>query len=321
MLERNHRYSDAEVLLQDQAARSKNNELITAFYDRMLELYPDTREWYYKGGVFFYNIAAQHPDPKEKLPGQVDNSSWTDTHQQELFNDTTGDATITIPYQQQAIDLLTDAAKLSQQDENVLTDICSKLGDLYTWARVPGKASRYFKLALHLDPNNAAIRMKLVDISSQSFHFSSAMEQLDSLYNRREINTAHQKLLATYSIYSRRFAKADSLLQDIKEKMIIQDTQITELEGRLQLLSDHPKKALAIYMEYLAMNPSDASTMYTIARIHLQLHDEPEAWKWLEAALNTGFAYHHVLANDPNWEAYRSSPQWQKLKERFPALR
>jgi tetratricopeptide (TPR) repeat protein len=126
-------------------------------------------------------------------------------------------------------------------------------------------------------------------------------------------------LLAKYYIHESRFAEAAVLLKDAQQIHPYKIAAITDLNGRLRLLSKQPKQALVYYTNYLAMNPADASTMYTIARINAQAGNSSDAWKWLEMAMNHGFRYGWVLQFDTVWDSYRKQPKWSDLQKSFPA--
>jgi tetratricopeptide (TPR) repeat protein len=95
--------------------------------------------------------------------------------------------------------------------------------------------------------------------------------------------------------------------------------EIADLNGRLQLRSGQPKLALPFYKDYLAYDPDNPATMYTIAHIYAQTGNAPEAWKWLEMAMAKGFRYSWVLKLDTVWDSYRKQARWTDLKKRFAA--
>ena len=78
--------------------------------------------------------------------------------------------------------------------------------------KLPEKAAPYYKRAVALKPDNANIRMKLIDTYAATYLFQNALQLLDSLYARKEINFSKQLMLAEYDLHSGRFSKADTLL-------------------------------------------------------------------------------------------------------------
>jgi tetratricopeptide (TPR) repeat protein len=147
---------------------------------------------------------------------------------------------------------------------------------------------------------------------------SDALEQLDTLNNRHEINFDNQVLMAKYCIHSGRFADALKLLNGAQRVHPYLIPTITELKGRLQLLSNHPKDALPFYSDYLKDDSIPYLTMYSIARINAQLKNETEAWKWLKRAIDKGFKYFWVLKYDTAWNDYRRLQTWKDITAKIP---
>jgi predicted Zn-dependent protease len=341
MLEKMGRYKDAENIVIGYFTNDKfrGARELNQFYKRMLNRYPDSGDWYYKSGLFLYHLCAEDPE------GYQDDKKKTmaDTHIERYFI-AMGDPTrpgIVVPSDETAnmpgilesynysnniiyprtegIAYLKMADSLLQQDDDAVADINYKIGDLLVWQGVAQDAVSYYKKSVDLKPDNANTRLKLVDICDTIYQFSNALDQLDSLSRRHEINFDKQVLLAKYYIHESRFAEAAVLLKDAQQIHPYKIAAITDLNGRLRLLSKQPKQALVYYTNYLAMNPADASTMYTIARINAQAGNSSDAWKWLEMAMNHGFRYGWVLQFDTVWDSYRKQPKWSDLQKSFPA--
>ena len=124
--------------------------------------------------------------------------------------------------------------------------------------------------------------------------------------------------MAKYCIHSGRFADALKLLKDAQQIHPYKIPEITNLNGRLQLLSNHPKDALPFYIDYLKQDSTGYLTMYTIARLHAQMKNTNEAWKWLKLSIDKGFRYYWVLKYDPSWSDYRKLQQWKDLTAKIP---
>jgi hypothetical protein len=213
---------------------------------------------------------------------------------------------------------LNKADSLLKNDEDALADINYKMGDLYVWQGLAEKAPPYYRKSVYLKPDNANTRLKLIDIYDTIYQFSNALDQLDSLYRRHEINFDKQLLMAKYYIHESRFAEASGLLHTAQQIHPYKIPAIADLNGRMQLLSHHPKQALGFYKDYLLLNPGDGATMYTIACIYAQTGNSADAWKWLEMAMDKGFRYGWVLQFDTTWDKYRRQGQWIALQKRFP---
>jgi len=138
------------------------------------------------------------------------------------------------------------------------------------------------------------------------------------LNNRHEINFPKQVLMAKYCIHAGRFADALKLLKDARQIHPYKIDEITDLNGRLQLLSNHPKEALAFYKDYLVNDPKEYLTMYTIARLNAQMKNMNEAWKWLKLSVDKGFKFYWVLNYDDTWKDYRKLQQWKNITAKIP---
>ncbi|HKB45849.1 MAG TPA: tetratricopeptide repeat protein, partial [Chitinophagaceae bacterium] len=218
----------------------------------------------------------------------------------------------------EGINCLMKADSFLPQNDDALADINYKIGDMFTWQGLPEQAATHYKKSVDLKPADANTRIKLIETYSGIYYLKDALEQLDSLYQRKEINFSMQLLMAEYCIHSGRFSDATNLLGAAKQIHPYKIPRITNLNGRLQLLSNHPKEALPFYKEYLSANPDDSLTMYTIARLYAQMGNKEEAWKWLRLSLNKGFDFYWVLQYDTTWNNFRKLSKWKDITGRIP---
>jgi Tfp pilus assembly protein PilF len=334
MLEKMGRYNDAEEVIRRFTItdNSTGQRELNGFYNRMTKRFPDRGEWCYKAGLLLYHVAATGPQlyPYDKKKIEPDThvekylvAGFARPPEEEgilpAINENIHAAGhIDFP-RTQGIAYLKMADSLLANDEDALADINYKIGDLYVWQGLQQKAPPYYKKSVDLKPDNANTRLKLIDICDSTYQFTDAMAQLDSLYRRHEIDFAKQVLMAKYYIHESRFTEAGDLLKTAQQIHPYKIPAITDLNGRLQLLSGQPKIALTFYKDYLALNPGNAATMYTIARIYAQTGNKAEAWKWLEMAMNKGFNYGWVLKFDTAWNTYRKQGRWAVLQKKFPA--
>lgn len=334
MLEKINRYNDAEAVLQHFMAADPAHAQpeLADFYRRVTAALPENGAWHYRAGCFFYHISAVDPahypnDRKKLLP---------DTYAEEYVTINTAPpvsleekqipgilesihfAPPVIQPLTEGMHLLKKADQFLQQDEFALADINYKIGDLYVWQGISAKAIPYYQQSLALQQNNANTRMQLINIYDTTYQFTAAMAQLDSLYARQEIDFDKQVLMAKYDIHESRFQEAYELLLDAQQKHPYKMAAVTDLNGRVQLLSGKLKQALKYYKEYLAVNLDDAQAMYTIGRINAKLGNTSEAWTWLEKAMHKGFNYGWILRLDEVWDKYRKDARWGKLQTSFP---
>ena len=340
MLERTGRYKEAEDVFRSYTFNDKDagNRELNSFYKRMVDRFPAEADWYYKAGMLLHKLAADNPDSypndKKKIDPDTDIEKYLvsagDPTRPDIIQHFQGQVylpgileavnfsdLITYP-RTEGIAYLQKADSLLQED-TIKADINFKIGDLYVWQGIPERSLSYYKKSVDYGPGNANARLKFIDICSLTDHLSDALEQLDSLYNRHEINFSKQVLMAKYCIHSGRFPDALKLLKDAQQIHPYKIPEITDLNGRLQLLSNHPKEALPFYKEYLTANPKDDRlTIYTIARLYAQMGNTNEAWKWLQMALNKGFDFYWVLQYDTNWNDFRKLGKWKEITGKIP---
>jgi tetratricopeptide (TPR) repeat protein/uncharacterized caspase-like protein len=339
MLERTNRYKEAEDVLRsyDVHDTATGDRELNSFYKRMMQRQPNELEWYYKGGLLLYRLAKDNPNAypadKKKIEPDTDIEKYpfarTDFTKPQIvepvidqqFVAGTGEEikfsdNIIYP-RTEAIDYFKRVDSLLQ-DDSARADVNSKIGDLYVWQAIPERSLPYYRKSIVLGTGNDNTRMKFIDVCSSTYYLSDALEQLDTLNNRHEINFANQVLMAKYCIHAGRFSDALKLLNDAEQIHPYKIWAITDLKGRLQLLSNHPKDALPFYMDYLNNDSTRYLTTYSIARIYAQLKNTGEAWKWLKLAVDKGFKYYWVLKYDPTWSDYREQQRWKEITSRIP---
>ncbi len=219
-----------------------------------------------------------------------------------------------------AITYLSKAAEMIKEPET-LADINFKIGNVYVIAGSKKQAYPYYDLAIKMSPDNAAFRLKMVNITHDLYKNKTALENMEYLYDQKQINFTDRMLLAEFDIHSGQFDIAKKILDEADAIYPYNVPAIHDLNGRLLLLSKKPKEALPWYVRYSAENNNDKGTTYTIARLYAQMDNKPDAWKWLETAIKKGFNYSWVLKFDPTWEAYRATPQWSGLMAKYPKIK
>ena len=330
---------------------------LNAFYKRAISHYPEEARWPHKLGLLLYELARapamdQYLDTIVYFP-LVNKDIFIDVNEHNnLTNDPTrlldkttvdpekaglryihvqagemqlsgteekiklADFPIATP-RKDAIYYLSKAAELIKETET-LADINFKIGNVYEWAGSKKQAYPYYSNATELVPTNAGFRLKLIDVCHVLFKNRKGLENLEYLYQNKQINFPGRMLLAEFDIHAGRFAAAKQLLDEARAIHPYYIPAIEDLNGRLLLLAGQPKQALRYYRDYLTGNDNDSMTLYTIGRLYAQMGNTAEAFKWLEKAMAKGFNYSFVLTYDPAWEAYRKLPMWTALRTRFP---
>jgi tetratricopeptide (TPR) repeat protein len=340
MLEKISRYQEAEQVINSYAGIDPEivqNEL-HAFYKRMHERMPGNGTWFYKAGTLLYQLAANNPEGyiadrktykadykwlQQKGEAAVDSAGRFPIVEKAVVIKLPGiDSLIFLsnkikyPFSG-SIYFFNKADSLITDDDDLLAEINDKLGDLYVWQGLVEEAPRHYQKAIDLQDQNAGIRLKLVDVLDQLYLFTAAQMHLDTLLNRREINLSKQVLLAKYYTHSSRFKEAKLLLDQAEAIHVSSVAEIKELYGRIELLSDQPKKAIDRYKVYLTQKPGDAQAMYSVARMYAKLGNKKEAWHWLQKAMDNGFLYSYVLKYDEVWKTYRLQHKWKALMKNY----
>jgi len=358
-MEKLGRFTEAEKIIQDFG--HYNSKLafteLNAFYKRAMDAYPSDANWPYKLGLLLYERASQpsryhyldsivyfpllnrdvfmdvkehnkfltsYPDMQlDRATSQNGILLRVDTVQLRLpgTNETMKKAPSPIfTPRMDAIEYLSKAAQMIKEPET-LADIYFKIGNVNVWAGSKKWSYRYYDMAITMAPDNAAFRLKMVDIAHDLYKNRAVLENLEYLYDQNQINFPDRMLLAEYDIAAGKFDLAKKILSEADAIYPYNVSAIEDLRGRLFLLSKQPKQALGWYKQYLFENNNDNQTTYTIARLYAQMGDNSGAWKWLEDAMKKGFNYSWVLKYDPVWEKYRDTQKWNSLLTRYPNVR
>lgn len=327
LLENIGRYQDAINVIQQLPRKEMIKNELFGFYRRMIKRQPEQGNWYYRAGALMTDVYLADPgsykDDRKYIKTDTDQEFYTSflinhEEQKSITNFIPGTQetyqekdSVSLPLTE-ALIYLKKADSLIR-DEEMLAEINDKIGNCYVWQGLPQRADRYYKKSISLQPGNANTRNKYVHTSIINYNYGIALEQLDSLYSRKEINYSDQLTLARFSIHAGRFAAANPMLTEARNIHPYRQDEITDLEGRLLLLSNKPLPAIAVYKDYLSRHPNQVETMYSIARLYAKAKNSNEAWNWLSRAIKSGFDYYWVLKYDDSWNSYRSSPKWTAL--------
>lgn len=340
MLEKTGHYKDAESVMISLEPYNKEvaDDELAAFYERMIRRFPELADWYYTAGIFLHRMAMDDPGKFEHDYKEIVPDSGEERYKREHVTIINGKIThylfkpaspefVFIPAvldyrilsgkmyfpRTKGIEYLKKADSLYQQDEDAIADINWRIGDLYVGQGLPGKASPYYKTTVDLKPDDANTRIKLVDSYAYDFNFKDALEQLDSLNSRHEINFDKRLMLSEFLVHAGRFDEAAVLLKEAQQIHPYRISTIADLNGRLYLLKKDQAKAIPFYMDYLSQVPGDSLCMYSIARLYAQSGKKAAAMEWLQKAISHGYDYSWVLKMDPAFNAMRKQSQWTKL--------
>ena len=171
-------------------------------------------------------------------------------------------------------------------------------------------------------PGNANARLTLVDIYTSLYKNKPALEQLNYLFDSSQINFEKRLLLAQFNIHAGWFDKAKQLLDKAEAIHPYVVPEIEDLRGRLNMLNNKPKEAIAFYLSTLdaaefypgnVLETYARFTCYTLARLYAKTGNNKEAINWLQSAIDFGFNYSFVLRYDPYMARLHKTSKWQKM--------
>src|SRR6185503_10365080 len=134
------------------------------------------------------------------------------------------------------IEFLSKAADLLTEKEAV-ADINFKIGNIFVWSGSKRQAYTYYDKSIQLIPENAAARLRIIDVCKATYKNRAALEHLNYLFDNAKINFPNRILLAEFSIHSGQFVKAKKILTEAESIHPYIVPEIADLSGRLQLLS------------------------------------------------------------------------------------
>jgi len=339
--------------------KERSERELNEFYRRVIKKFPANGDWYYRLGLLLYSRAEQPSravyfdtiihfpvlnremfidlDVYDKLQTDptlfIGDKNIRSTPQSiVLVNLRERAAGVHIPGtnelvsladaiytpRKDGIEFLSKAAGLLTEQETV-ADINFKIGNIFVWSGSKKQAYAFYAKSIQLEPENAATRLRIIDVCKAIYKNRAALEHLDYLYDNAKINFPDRMLLAEFSIHAGQFAKAKKILTEAESIHPYIVPEIADLNGRLQLLSNQPQQAIPFYQAYLNSIKEDKYfTQYTIARLYAQMKNTKEAWKWLKLAMDNGFGYYWILKYDSVWNSYRNLPQWKQLTGQIP---
>ena len=333
LFEKTGRFNDAENYLIEYNIRNSysiDGEL-NKFYKRATDQFPENADWYLKAGNFEYAKAKSEPNsfsediktidpltgaivnkyPQTNLPGIGPAKEYRLLPYGSVIPKFKLKTKFT-PFTE-GIYYLTKALPLIQNDDMLEAAVNAKLGDLYYWQGLTDSAIYFYEAAIELNETDAGIRNKLVETYTSNYNYTKALIQLDTLNNKNELNFDKQLVLANFYMQDGYFAEADKLLQTAAKINPVFNVELTALKGRLATLIKKPKLALENYKLIYELNKTDNINLYTIARLYAATGNKPQAWKWLNLALEAGFNYTYVLKYDPSLQSFRKDNKWTKM--------
>lgn len=325
------------------------------FYKRMLSLFPRESNWYKNAGLFlhqrlyltyrqlpvanrpaFYEYSLGYAYP---FAGSVD-GPYQDFDDNNILKTSSVNYKLPGTNEEIKFDLLNydpvmEALKFLQQSVKLSGDLKAefsvqeKIADLQSWMGKAGEAIESLNDLVLRQPDNTAVRNKLVDILTVYNRYPLACEQLKIL-NGQGKTTNKQKLeLANYEMLA---GKTNDAVKTLTACLPANDSEKNYqmlLFAKANWLSENPKNAL-LYLkdsvkeiilpegdyyygeEELAKDMNNAR-LYSIARMYAIRKKEQSALSALKTAIDSGFNYRYVISNDRVWEKYRDKKSWNQL--------
>jgi len=228
---------------------------------------------------------------------------------------------------QTALTWLHKAVKFSG-DDRPNYELTKAMTDLEKWMGNYNAAIEGYYRLLKIQPDNTELRNSLIEILQLNKYLPAVADQLDSLHKTKQLS--HQQIikLAYYKILSNPADKDMSLLaqyvpnnpaeKNLKTSVFIQQFMMTgELKKALKYLRDSlqtPQKLKEIFSEEpVAQIVIFDNPYYTEARILAITKKDNAAFAIVKELLDSGFAYKHILMNDPAFEKLRKTKKWIKL--------
>jgi len=144
---------------------------------------------------------------------------------------------------------------------------------------------------------------------------SSALDQLNFLYDSSLISFDKRLQLARFNIYAGNFTIANALLNKADSIHPYVLPEIYNLYGLSNMLANKSKEAIPFYENNIKQVEEDKRkfTAYTLASLYAETGNNREAIQWLETAIGYGFNYSFVLLNDPLMDKLRNTQKWKTL--------
>ncbi len=197
-------------------------------------------------------------------------------------------------------------------------DIFHKVGEMYQWAGSNKQSIPYYQKALQLVPDHANTRMRLISATVPLYRHGLALEQLEILKTKSQLNFEHSVLLGKFWSHAGQFDQAAAILLNAKTTYPYASAEIGDLLGRLNLLAKRPKLAIPYYKHNWAVHQKDRTTSYSISKAYAEAGNPTEAATWLGTALKAGFNYKWVLDLDPSLAELRKTAVFKQLRAKMP---
>lgn len=317
-----------------------------AFYKRMTAAFPRDSRWYEKGGLFLYNRmkTAYETIPVNEYKFFTETfDKYTYPWTGELKKDRP-DSSFVLPGtgEKLTVENLADhPLKLALQDLSAAirfsgeaeprTEVRLALADVHNWYGNADTAISLMKEEVKKAPANAGLRNKLIETMVYNGNLTEARDQLRILYEQKALHKEQVLQAAEFGIAAGNFSWATGLWNQYRPANEGERFHKTWQLMVADWLRGKPQEALKTSFSLLPQKgkagvPDDDEarervylTFYATARLHALLKQNEKALSALEKAMEAGFPYSRLLANDPAWNDLKNTPAWKALSERSNA--
>jgi tetratricopeptide (TPR) repeat protein len=311
------------------------------FYQRMITLFPRNPEWFKKASLFLHDrlvlaYSQMPPDEYKAFTESISNFSypWEGGEggpMAEILHfkiPVTGEEiNISKPvYHPVEVSFIWMQAYLTlSRESNPEERVVRALANLHSWRGEVDQAIFWFEKYLASHPLDSKIRYEAACYMNAMDYLKPAYLQLDTLYQRGQLDNVDIPLLSSFHMLTGRFKAAEEVLEVYQPGDPRQKANKAFLKSRIYWLNGKMNEALTCLKDEMELpevtgddsilldNPNKLhySRFYSMARIYAMNGEEKPAFEYLSHSIKHGFNHKHVLMNDEVWKRYRDSDIWQ----------
>ena len=330
------------------------------FYTRMLIKFPRNTYWNKKAGLFLYHRLAltyfQIPvaerstfyeyslDKAYPFAGSIEGPNEIISYKEGGFikidnqfsllgtKEVISIDTSTYDPLSRALYFLQQSVKFSGES-NPDPVLLEYVADLQSWMDDIDASISNYKYLVKIQPSNATLRNKLIDYLVVYERLPEAREQLDSLYQRKQIRHTQLLKLADYTLLSKKHTDFLKLMTSYIPENKEDENKKLALYVKHYSLVDEPEKALAYlkemspplpvsidnyYFDYNLLEKEFYNYYYTKSRIYALTGENKDALFTLKYLLDQKFDYKNLINADPAWDKLRTTKTWLTLLQSYP---
>ncbi|HSK11784.1 MAG TPA: hypothetical protein VK907_01160, partial [Phnomibacter sp.] len=198
------------------------------------------------------------------------------------------------------------------------------MAHLHSWMGNEEDAVKWYKKWIAKDPANTGVRYEAVGYMMGMNYLQDACSQLDTLYQRNQLDEYYFTTLSWYHALAGRYDRANEVIKHYRPYTKIDSADRMALKaktGLLQGISDQAFQILSDSIPVFEMEFEKGKQMnnwrwYGLARLYALKHDADKAFENLKLAVDGGFNLLYVLDKDDAWKDMRENATWKSLREK-----